>query len=96
MIYVTKADYVSEYKIHIYFSDGTDRVVDFEKYLFNVEHTYPEYRKIAKFKTFKIDKGELVWGENWDIVFPTYKLHSGKIISGYEDHKSEPFMVFEV
>ncbi|MBP9185632.1 MAG: DUF2442 domain-containing protein [Bacteroidia bacterium] len=57
---VLKANFVSEYKIHIYFNDGTARMVDFEDYLFNHEHTSPEYRKLCKFKTFKVDKGELV------------------------------------
>ncbi len=93
---VLKAIYVSEYKIHIYYSDGTDNIVDFEDYLFNYEHTYPEYRKISKFKTFKVDKGELVWGKSWNIIFPVHKLHANKIVSNYLEKNSEPFLVFDV
>lgn len=93
---VLNANYVSEYKIHIYFNDGTDRMVDFEDYLFNHEHTYPEYRKLSMFKTFKVDKGELVWGKNWDIILPVDKLHKGKIITTYPERNSEPFLVFDV
>lgn len=93
---VLNANYVSEYKIHIYFNDGTDKMMDFEDYLFNHEHTYPEYRKLSMFKTFRVDKGELVWGKNWDIIFPVHKLHKGKIITTYPERNSEPFLVFDV
>lgn len=93
---VIKAIYVAEYKIHIYFNDGTDRIVDFENYLFNYEYAYPEYRTLSKFKTFKVDKGELVWGKNWDIIFPVHKLYSGSILRKSQGAKSKPYLSFEV
>lgn len=93
---VLKAIYVADYKIHIYFNDGTDRIVDFENYLFNYEFTYPEYRTLSKFKTFKVEKGELVWGKNWDIIFPVHKLHSGNLLSKSRAVKSKPYLSFEV
>lgn len=93
---VIRAIYVADYKIHIFFNDGTDKIVDFESYLFNYEFTYPEYKKLTKFKTFKVEKGELVWGKNWDIIFPVYKLHSGKILTKNRVPKSKPYLSFEV
>jgi hypothetical protein len=93
---VTKANYVEGFKLHIYFNDNTDRIIDFENYLFNYEFAYPEYRQVANFKKFKIDKGELVWGKNWDIIFPIYKLHSGKILNRKQVVKSKPYLSFEL
>ncbi|NDC30855.1 MAG: DUF2442 domain-containing protein [Bacteroidetes bacterium] len=93
---VEKAEYLSDYKIHIYFNDGTNRIVDFKEYLFKHERTYPEYKLPAKFKTFKVEKGELVWGKNWDIIFPVHKLHSGKIISRKQAIQTKPFLSFKV
>jgi len=31
------------------------------------------------FKKFKLEMGNIVWGKNWDMVFPVYNLYKGKI-----------------
>jgi hypothetical protein len=28
---------------------------------------------------FKIEDGNIVWGKNWDLIFPAHELHAGKI-----------------
>lgn len=93
---VTKANYIEGFKLQIYFNDETYKIIDFENYLFNYEYTYPKYRKLSNFKKFKIDNGELVWGKNWDIIFPIYKLHSGKISSGNQSIQTKPFLTFKI
>ena len=37
------------------------------------------YLKEEKFKKFYIDSGNIVWGKNWDLVFPIEQLYKGKI-----------------
>jgi hypothetical protein len=38
------------------------------------------YLKEDKFRKFYINSGNIVWGKNWDLVFPVEQLHSGKIV----------------
>ena len=77
---VVAAEYVTGYKIIIMFSDGTWKSVDFEPFLFAYDRgDYNKYRKPATFKRFKIEDGNIVWGKNWDLIFPIEQLYKGKI-----------------
>ncbi len=80
-IRVQDAIYVGEYKVQIIFNDNTMQVVDFGPFL--VGHPHPQYSKYLdaeQFKTFSIDMGNLVWGENWDLIFPVEQLYRGEIL----------------
>ncbi len=37
------------------------------------------YLDESEFKKFKIEDGNIVWGENWDLIFPVEQLYSGAI-----------------
>ncbi|WP_374758148.1 hypothetical protein [Fibrella aquatilis] len=64
----------------IRFSDDTRQVVDFGPYLATHTHPYIDpYKDPEQFKTFQIERGNLVWGEDWDMIFPTWKLHRGHL-----------------
>ena len=77
---VISATYLSDYKIRIEFSDGACRIVNFQNFLINNPHPqYDEYRDFAKFSQFKIERGNLVWGDEWDLIFPIDELYSGTI-----------------
>jgi len=68
---VIKAIYVDGYKVEIWFSDTTVKIVDFGPFL--QKHPNPQHNKYPDtelFKQFKIEAGNLVWGENWDLIFP--------------------------
>ncbi|MCF0050071.1 DUF2442 domain-containing protein [Dyadobacter sp. LJ53] len=79
-IHVIAADYLSEYKILIKFNDGTQQVVDFEDFLMTNRHPqYDEYLDYKRFQQFKIEKGTIVWGDDWDLIFPVEQLHAGHI-----------------
>jgi hypothetical protein len=80
MTKVVEAEYLSGYKILISFSDKTRQVIDFGPFL--VEHPHPQYNKYknpSNFKKFKIERGNIVWGKDWDLIFPVEQLHAGKI-----------------
>jgi hypothetical protein len=80
-ILITKATYLQSYKIKIEFSDNTFKVIDFEPFLKENPHPqWEKYNNIAYFKKFKISNGNLVWGRNWDLVFPLYSLYIGNIL----------------
>lgn len=71
MLAVTEAQYVDGHRLRLHFSDGTPQVVDFGPFLLN--HPHPQndkYRKLISFKRFKIERGNVVWGRDWDLIFP--------------------------
>lgn len=75
-LFITHADYVDGYRLDISFSDGTSQIIDFGPFLIN--HSHPQhnkYRVISNFKLFKIERGNLVWGHDWDLIFPIEQLH---------------------
>jgi hypothetical protein len=79
-IQVEKASYIEDYKVEIQFSDRTLQIVDFGKFILkNLHPTIDKYRDIKKFQDFKIESGNLVWGKNWDLIFPVSQLYKGKI-----------------
>ena len=80
-IRVVDAVYEEDYKVRVSFNDATSQVIDFGTFLLERPHPqYNKYRVIETFKTFAIDRGNLVWGENWDLIFPIEQLHQGHII----------------
>ena len=46
------------------------------------KHPHPQYNsylKEPKFKKFKVENGLLVWGKNWDLIFPSEDLYHGHL-----------------
>jgi hypothetical protein len=79
-ISVSNATYIDGYKLEVEFTDNKKSVVDFGAF-FNA-HSHPQYNKYRKaenFKRFKIENGNIVWGKDWDMIFPVYDLYKGKI-----------------
>ena len=80
-INVMRAVYLKAYKIKIEFSDATIRIIDFEPFLKENPHPqWTKYNNLSHFKKFKIENGNLVWGRNWDLIFPVYGLYTGNIL----------------
>ena len=78
---VVNASYIDGYKLSIHFNTGKNRVVDFSKFIATLSGTdYAAYQQTKHFKKFKIDQGNVVWGKNWDLIFPLWDLYSKKII----------------
>lgn len=77
---IVDAVYAGGLSLNITFSDGAVRHVDFSQFL--LQHPHPQHDKYAdpeKFKSFEIENGNLVWGKDWDMVFPLEDLYSGTI-----------------
>ena len=77
---VVEARYLGDLSLELVFSDGTQRQMDFAPYLNN--HPHPQYSRYLKphnFKHFSIENGNVVWGKNWDLVFPVEQLYSGQL-----------------
>jgi hypothetical protein len=79
-IEVKEAHYVDGYRLFIGFNNGKNRIVDFKPFLDTVEDGYlGKYKKTENFKNFNIASGNVVWGKDWDLIFPVTQLYSGKI-----------------
>jgi hypothetical protein len=76
---VAEAKYGSGYKIRLTFNDGTARVMDFEPFLRKAQNPdITQYRQMRKFKSFRLDYGDLMWGE-YEMIFPIEDLYRGEI-----------------
>ena len=45
-------------------------------------HPHPQYNRYKSeknFKKFKIENGNIVWGKNWDLIFPIGALYAGNL-----------------
>lgn len=79
-ISVSNAAYIDGYKLEVEFNDNKKRVVDFGNFLNTHSHPqYNKYKKTENFRKFKIENGNIVWGKDWDMIFPVYDLYLGKI-----------------
>lgn len=80
-LYIIKAEYAGELRLNILFSDGMSQVVDFRPYI--LSHPHPQYNRYIDpkyFKKFRLENGNVVWGKNWDLVFPLEQLYAGKLV----------------
>jgi len=76
---ITEARYLSGYKLRLTFNDGTVRVMDFEPFLRRARNPdITQYRQMRKFKDFRLDYGDLMWG-NYEMIFPVADLYRGEI-----------------
>jgi len=77
---ITAAKYIDGYTIAITFSDEHNSTVDFTKALDKYARGYYErYKELKNFRQFHIEDGNIVWGRNWDLVFPLADLYQGKV-----------------
>ncbi len=80
-LYITEAFDLGGLKVRLVFNDGTDSTVDVGDFI--RRHPHPQYNKYLdpkKFSTFTLDGGNIVWGRNWDLIFPIEQLHEGVIL----------------
>jgi len=78
-ISVNQAEYVAGHKLRLTFNDGTVRGVDFGPFLAQARNPdITDYRDLEQFKTFRIDQGDLVWGD-YQMIFPIMDLYRGEI-----------------
>ena len=76
---IVSAKYVAPLSVELQFSDGTVKIVDIGSFI--KAHPHPQYNSYLdekKFKRFKIEMGNIVWGKNWDLGLPISALYNGK------------------
>jgi hypothetical protein len=71
--------------LELEFEDGKRQKIDFEPFLRKSLH--PEiqsYLDIGKFKKFRLEHGDLVWGD-FDLCFPIMDLYENQILHSNAD-----------
>lgn len=79
-LYITHAKNVGNLTVCLQFNDNTEQTVDVGDFI--RRHPHPQYNKYLdprKFNRFTIENGNIVWGKNWDMIFPLEQLHEGVI-----------------
>jgi len=77
-IYIIEAENAGNLCVCLTFCDNTVQTVDIGDFI--RRHPHPQYNKYLdprKFNSFALDNGNIVWGKNWDLIFPVEQLHSG-------------------
>lgn len=78
---ITKAVVEGNLTVRLYFNDDTIQIVDIGDFI--RRHPHPQYNKYLDpelFNDFNIENGNIVWGEDWDLIFPIEQLHEGVIL----------------
>lgn len=79
IINISSASFLGDYRVSLQFDDGKQQTVDFKGFLMRSKH--PEiraYLDLAKFADFRIEYGELVWGD-YDLCFPMIDLYMNRL-----------------
>ena len=83
-INITTAEQVGDYALRLSFDDGTVQTVDFKPFLSLSRHpAIRAYLKPDRFAGFRIEYGELVWGD-YDLCFPIADLYRNRLMSDTE------------
>ena len=79
-IRITEAKPLGNLTVDLLFSDNTHQIINVGNFI--KAHPHPQYDKYLDeqtFQTFQLDDGNIVWGEDWDMIFPVEQLHAGYI-----------------
>ena len=76
---IVQAELLSGYKVRLCFSDGAERVIDFEPFLQRSRNPMiRDYLDPEKFAKFRIEAGDLIW-DDYDLCFPIADLYENRI-----------------
>jgi hypothetical protein len=79
-LYIKDATNVGNLSLELVFSDNTTRIVNIGDFI--RKHPHPQYNKYLdpkKFNRFTLENGNVIWGKNWDLIFPIEQLYTGKL-----------------
>ena len=79
-INIISANYKGNFLLELIFNDNKKTVVDFNEFF--KKHNHPQYNKYKKednFLKYKIENGNVVWGKDWDMIFPVWNLYNGRV-----------------
>lgn len=86
---IQKAEYIKDYQIKVYFTDGKIRTIDLFNFLSTSNHPLiNKFIDMELFKQFRIEMGTLCWGDNEFDINPQ-NIYNGKYDAGLGIPKSK-------
>lgn len=79
LISIEQAVYDGDYRIRLFFNDGSEQTVDFAPFFMASKN--PQIRKYLdpqRFQHFTVEYGDLLW-EDYDLCFPIADLYDNNI-----------------
>ncbi len=77
LIDITSVEYMGAYRLHLFFSDGKDRLIDFEPFFRrSLNPLIRKYLDLNRFQIFTVQYGDLFW-DDYDLCFPIADLYEG-------------------
>ncbi|WKN41239.1 DUF2442 domain-containing protein [Tunicatimonas pelagia] len=77
---IVRANYIGDFAVRIFFSDGHQKLVDFKPFLEQAMHpAIKKYLDEELFKTYQIKGGNLDWND-FDLCFPLKDLYKNSIL----------------
>ena len=73
---IKKAEYIKDYKIKLFFSDGVNKIVDFAPILTNKRKLFVPLSDLEYFKNFHVDEITICWPNELDFA-PEYLYEMG-------------------
>ena len=78
-IEINRVDYITEYRLRLYFSDGKVQDVDFKNFInHSTNPQIAKYKNLDLFKSFQLTYGDLEWND-FDLCFPIADLYENNI-----------------
>ena len=71
---VKSAKYIDDYKVELTFDDKKINIINFLPVI-KSNPVCKKYLDVTKFKKFKLDHGNIIWGKNWDMIFTIESLY---------------------
>lgn len=79
VIDIVRAEQLSGYSLKLSFSDGTERIVDFEPFLRASRNPMIRaYLEPERFANFRLEYGDLIW-DDYGLCFPVADLYENTI-----------------
>ncbi len=79
VINITTAKQIGDYQIFLQFDDESEQVINFKPFLSRSRHPdIREWLNLEKFSTFRLEYGELIWGD-YDLCFPIADLYHNEL-----------------
>ncbi|MDP2889194.1 MAG: DUF2442 domain-containing protein [Bacteroidota bacterium] len=86
---IQKAEYIKDYQIEVYFTDGNTRTIDLFTFLSTSKHPLiNKYLNIELFKQFRIEMGTICWGDNEFDLNPM-NIYNGRYDADMEMQESK-------
>lgn len=80
-LFIINAKDVGNLMVCLTFSDESVQTVDIGEFIRKNPHPqYNKYLDCKKFRNFTIQNGNIVWGKNWDLIFPIEQLYTGSLV----------------